>query len=41
MRAVLYETFGQTPAVVDVDPLTPPAHGVVIAVEATGVCRSD
>src|SRR5690606_40042781 len=26
---------------VDVDPLTPPAHGVVIAVEATGVCRSD
>ena len=41
MRAVLYESFGQTPAVVDVDPLTPPAHGVVIAVEATGVCRSD
>ncbi|GAA4513330.1 alcohol dehydrogenase catalytic domain-containing protein [Brevibacterium yomogidense] len=41
MRAVLYEAFGQPPSVVTVDPPTPPDHGVVITVEATGVCRSD
>lgn len=41
MRAVLYEAFGQSPSVVTVDPPAPPAHGVVITVEATGVCRSD
>lgn len=41
MRAVLYEQFGRLPKVVEVtDPNCPPA-GVVIAVEATGLCRSD
>jgi alcohol dehydrogenase len=41
MRAVLVEAFGQVPRVVDVPDPAPPAHGVVVAVEATGVCRSD
>lgn len=41
MRAVVYESFGQTPSVQDVESPSAPAHGVVIAVEATGVCRSD
>ncbi|WP_297107951.1 zinc-dependent alcohol dehydrogenase family protein [uncultured Devosia sp.] len=41
MKAVLFETFGQTPKLVSVDDPTPPPHGVVVKVEATGVCRSD
>lgn len=41
MRAVIYEAFGQTPSVQDVGSPSGPVHGVVIAVEATGVCRSD
>ncbi|MGC4806436.1 alcohol dehydrogenase catalytic domain-containing protein [Micromonospora sp. DT233] len=41
MRAVVYETFGTMPEVRQVpDPVAPPG-GVVVAVEATGVCRSD
>lgn len=41
MRAAYYETFGQPFAVRNVpDPALPPA-GVVIAVRATGLCRSD
>jgi alcohol dehydrogenase len=41
MRAVRYERFQQLPEVVEVDdPRCPPA-GVVIAVAATGLCRSD
>ena len=41
MRAVVFEEFGVLPEVRDVpDPVAPPG-GVVIAVEATGVCRSD
>ncbi|RGC69267.1 alcohol dehydrogenase [Micromonospora sp. MW-13] len=41
MRAVVYETFGTVPEVREVpDPVAPPG-GVVVAVEATGVCRSD
>ncbi|RSN23860.1 alcohol dehydrogenase [Amycolatopsis sp. WAC 01416] len=41
MRAVVFEEFGVLPEVREVpDPATPPG-GVVIAVEATGVCRSD
>ncbi|MGZ8705150.1 MAG: zinc-dependent alcohol dehydrogenase family protein [Aeromicrobium sp.] len=41
MRAVVYEQFGQLPEVAEVvDPVCPP-NGVVIAVEATGLCRSD
>ncbi|WP_440657127.1 zinc-dependent alcohol dehydrogenase family protein [Candidatus Pelagibacter sp. HIMB1509] len=41
MRAVLFEKFAETPKVVTVDDPTPETHGVVIKVEATGVCRSD
>lgn len=41
MRAVIYDSFRSAPVVRDVpDPTRPPA-GVVIAVAATGVCRSD
>jgi len=41
VRAVVFEEFGVLPEVRDVpDPVAPPG-GVVIAVEATGVCRSD
>lgn len=41
MKAVLFEKFGEAPQVVSVDDPTPEPHGVVIKVEATGVCRSD
>src|SRR6185436_4818047 len=41
MRAVLIEAFRETPRVVEVPDPHPPAHGVVVAVAATGVCRSD
>lgn len=41
MKAVLYENFGQTPKLVTLPDPTPAPHGVVIKVEATGVCRSD
>jgi alcohol dehydrogenase len=41
MRAVHFDTFAQTPAVTQVEAPEPPPHGVVITVEATGLCRSD
>ena len=41
MKAVLYESFEEAPKVVSVEDPTPPVHGVVVKVEATGVCRSD
>lgn len=41
MKAVLFEKFEETPKVVNVEDPTPETHGVVIKVEATGVCRSD
>ncbi len=41
VRALVIEQFGETPVVVDVPDPTPPAHGVVLRVEATGLCRSD
>ncbi len=41
MKAVLYEKFQETPRLVTVDDPAPQPHGVVIKVEATGVCRSD
>jgi len=41
MKAVLFEHFGEAPKVVTVADPTPQAHGVVLKVEATGVCRSD
>ncbi|MEM7443962.1 MAG: zinc-dependent alcohol dehydrogenase family protein [Pseudomonadota bacterium] len=41
MKAVLYDAFLEPPSIETVaDPETPP-HGVVVKVEATGVCRSD
>ncbi|HVY80936.1 MAG TPA: zinc-dependent alcohol dehydrogenase family protein [Steroidobacteraceae bacterium] len=41
MRAVLYEQFRQPLSVQDVPDPAPPDDGVVIAVKATGLCRSD
>ena len=41
MRAAIYEEFGGPLSVQRVDDPTPPDHGVVLQVEATGVCRSD
>jgi len=41
MKAVLYEAFGQRPVLADLADPTPAADGVVLKVEATGVCRSD
>ena len=41
MKAVMYAAFNEPPFLVDVPDPWPEAHGVVIRVEATGVCRSD
>src|SRR5215207_2676921 len=41
MRAVLFEAFGGPVAVREVPDPTCPPDGVVVRVEATGVCRSD
>lgn len=41
MRAVVIETFGKVPRVLDVPDPRPAPHGVVVRVEATGLCRSD
>lgn len=41
MRAVLYESFGGVPRVVDVPRPDPGEGGVLIQVLATGLCRSD
>jgi D-arabinose 1-dehydrogenase-like Zn-dependent alcohol dehydrogenase len=41
MRAVYYESFRQLPSLEDVPDPVPPEDGAVIAVEATGLCRSD
>lgn len=41
MKALLYEEFEQAPSIVTVDDPVPEPHGVVLRVEATGVCRSD
>ena len=41
MRAVVFSEFGGTPEVREIDAPKAPAHGAVIRVEATGVCRSD
>ena len=41
MRAVVYDSFGALPQLREVSDPTPPAGGVVIAVRATGLCRSD
>ena len=41
MRAAIYERFGEPLRVTSVPDPTPPPDGVVIAVGATGLCRSD
>ncbi|TCM55721.1 alcohol dehydrogenase [Rhizobium sp. PP-F2F-G48] len=41
MRAMYFDTFGKTPEIRDVPDPTPTDGGVVIQVEATGLCRSD
>lgn len=41
MRAALFEQFAQPLSIVDVPDPQPPADGVVIAVRANGICRSD
>jgi alcohol dehydrogenase len=41
MRAVVFEEFGVLPVIREVDDPTPTSSGVVVKVEATGLCRSD
>ncbi len=41
MKAVVYEKFGLAPTLQTVPDPTTATHGVVIKVEASGVCRSD
>lgn len=41
MRAVVHTAYGEVPSVREVPDPTCPSDGVVIAVGATGVCRSD
>ncbi|WP_435611868.1 zinc-dependent alcohol dehydrogenase family protein [Streptomyces sp. bgisy159] len=41
MRAVVYERYGEPAEVREVPAPRPAAHGVVVRVEATGLCRSD
>ena len=41
MRAVVYDAYGARPEVREIDPPSCPADGVVVRVQATGVCRSD
>lgn len=41
MKAVLYTAFNERPQLVSLPDPAPEADGVVIKVEATGVCRSD
>jgi alcohol dehydrogenase len=41
MRAVVYDAYGVRPEVREVEPPVCPSDGIVVAVQATGVCRSD
>jgi D-arabinose 1-dehydrogenase-like Zn-dependent alcohol dehydrogenase len=41
VRGVLVERFGELPVVTDLPEPVPPAGGVVVGVEVTGLCRSD
>ncbi|WP_114907785.1 alcohol dehydrogenase catalytic domain-containing protein [Ornithinimicrobium murale] len=41
MRAVRFDSFGEMPYVTDVPEPEAPEDGVVVRVEATGLCRSD
>jgi D-arabinose 1-dehydrogenase-like Zn-dependent alcohol dehydrogenase len=41
MRAVVFDEYGARPVVREVPDPVPAEHGVVVRVEATGLCRSD
>ena len=41
MKAVMFEAFNERPQLVRLPDPSPEPHGVVLRVEATGVCRSD
>ena len=41
MRAVVFERYGEPAEVREVEDPEPAEHGVVVRVEATGLCRSD
>ncbi len=41
MRAIVYDAVGATPVLTDVPEPDCPADGAVVAVRATGICRSD
>ncbi|WP_247729202.1 zinc-dependent alcohol dehydrogenase family protein [Halovivax limisalsi] len=41
MRAAVLDDYGEALAIRDVDPPDPAPHGVVVEVEACGICRSD
>ena len=41
MKAMYYDSFGKTPEIRSVPDPKPGKDGVVIKVEATGICRSD
>ncbi len=41
MRAVVFERYGEPAEVREVADPEPSEHGVVVRVEATGLCRSD
>ena len=41
MRAIVFDRFSATPQLRDIPAPTAPEHGVVLDVDATGVCRSD
>lgn len=41
MRALMYEAYNEPPRIVTIEDPRPEPHGVVIKVEATGLCRSD
>lgn len=41
MRAIVFDCFSATPQLRDIPAPTAPEHGVVLDVDATGVCRSD
>ncbi|HZD11383.1 MAG TPA: alcohol dehydrogenase catalytic domain-containing protein, partial [Candidatus Binatia bacterium] len=41
MKAVYFDEFGETPHIEDLPEPIPTDDGVVVQVEATGLCRSD
>jgi D-arabinose 1-dehydrogenase-like Zn-dependent alcohol dehydrogenase len=41
VRAVVYEAFGSMPTVETLSDPRPAAHGAVVRIEASGLCRSD